>query len=409
MFPHTRRRFLKSAAAASAVLTFGPQVPTFLQAAAQATTGSHGRILVVVELAGGNDGLNTVVPLRSDDYRRLRPGLAVPAADTLRITDEAGLHPALQGFAKLLEAGQLAVVQGVGYDNPNRSHFESMDIWHTCQRKDELRVDGWLGRYLEQSRTTAGSDPSGLHVGSDKQPFALMSRQVRVPSIRSLEQFRLEGAGEQEFRQAVQQLTEARRTTDNDLLGFVQSSTSSALAASARIERTGKAYQPATVYPQTDLAEKLRTVARLIVAGLQTAVYYVQLDGFDTHAQQAPAHAALLRQLSDAVHAFVADMVAQGHGDRVLLLSFSEFGRRVAENASEGTDHGTAGPVFLAGTGVRAGLHGAHPALDQLVDGDLQHHTDFRQVYATVLERWLSCDSSAILKGDYQPVDALNG
>lgn len=409
MFPHTRRRFLKSAAAASAVLTFGPQVPAFLQAAAQATTGSHGRILVVVELAGGNDGLNTVVPLRSDDYRRLRPGLAVPAADTLRITDEAGLHPALQGFAKLLEAGQLAVVQGVGYDNPNRSHFESMDIWHTCQRKDELRVDGWLGRYLEQSRTTAGIDPSGLHVGSDKQPFALMSRQVRVPSIRSLEQFRLEGTGEQEFRQAVQQLTEARRTTDNDLLGFVQSSTSSALAASARIERTGKAYQPATVYPQTDLAEKLRTVARLIVAGLQTAVYYVQLDGFDTHAQQAPAHAALLRQLSDAVHAFVADMVAQGHGDRVLLLSFSEFGRRVAENASEGTDHGTAGPVFLAGTGVRAGLHGAHPALDQLVDGDLQHHTDFRQVYATVLERWLSCDSSAILKGDYQPVDALNG
>lgn len=405
MPPFNRRNFLRRAGAASAVLTLSGTAPAFLHAAAQENKSD--RILVVVELAGGNDGLNTIVPFADDNYRKLRPKLALPKSGVLEINDGLGFHPSLRGFADLLEAGRLAVVQGVGYDNPNRSHFESMDIWHTCLRKDEVRNDGWLGRFLDSSGRVVGGDPGGIHLGADKQPFALMSRTVRVPSIRTLDQFRLEGNSNEQFRMAVRELADARRGDENDLLNFVQSSTSSALTASERIDSAGKSYTPAEAYPQTQMGEKLQTIAKLINSGLQTAVYYVQLDGFDTHALQPDAHAGLLRQVGDAVSTFVKDLVAHGRGDQVMLMCFSEFGRRVAENASEGTDHGTAGPMFLAGTKVRPGLIGKHPKLSDLQDGDLKHHTDFRQVYATVLENWLGCDSRRILKGRYEPVDGI--
>ncbi len=397
----TRRNFLRRAGTGTALLSLGSMPPQFLQAAAdQAVAGKTGedRILVVIEMAGGNDGLNTVVPFADDAYRKARPGLALSEADVIRIDDSLGLHSSLRGFADLLNDGSLAIVQGVGYDNPNRSHFESMDIWHTCQRKDETRVDGWLGRFLESSGLPDGSDPGGLHLGADKQPFALMSRSVRVPSIRSLEQFRLNGVDREQFRAAVQELTAARGAEDNDLLGFVQSSTSSAIMASKRIEATGRKHRPSGEYPATGLGEKLKTVAGLIMSGLGTRIFYVQIDGFDTHAQQPNAHAGLLRQLGDAVRSFISDMAVQGQGDRVAVMCFSEFGRRVAENASEGTDHGTAGPMFVVGSKVRAGLIGAHPSLTDLQDGDLKHHTDFRQVYTSVLGQWLGCDPQPVVR-----------
>jgi len=403
--PSTRRQFLTTAAASS-VMTFGGTVPAFLRQAA-AEGRDDGRILVVVEMAGGNDGLNTVVPYDNDAYRKARPKLAIPKSDVLTIKDGLGLNPALSGFADLLQDGRLTIVQGVGYPNPNRSHFESMDIWHTCQRKEDNRIDGWLGRYLAETTATDFSDPAALHIGEDQQPFALMSRDIRVSSIRSLDQFRLEGNDSKQFRQVVKELSDARRESGNDLLGFVQSSTSSAIVASERIEAAGMKYQPSKPYPQNGLSKKLETVAKLISSGLKTPVYYVQINGFDTHAQQAGAHTSLLRQVSDSVSAFIGDMVAHGHGDRVLCLCFSEFGRRVEENASEGTDHGTAGPMFLAGTQVNPGLIGEHPNLNNLKDGDVQHHTDFRQIYAAVLTRWLSCDAEAALKGRFTAVDAI--
>ena len=402
----TRRQFLSTSAAASSVLTFGGVAPAVLQNAASRRKDSD-RILVVVEMAGGNDGLNTIVPYTDDDYRKARPKLAIPANDVLKIDNGLGFHPVMTGFADLLQDGQLSIVQGVGYDNPNRSHFESMDIWHTCQRKNESRIDGWLGRYLQQMDAATAADPEALHLGKDKQPFALMSRDVRVPSIRSLEQFRLNGADNKSFKTAVQDLAEARRKSDDGLLGFVQSSTSSALTASERIESAGMKYKPSGSYPSTGFAKKLQTVAKLIDSGLGTSVYYVRIDGFDTHAQQAGAHQSLLRQVSDGVSTFLKDIAAHGHGERVLCLCFSEFGRRVKENASAGTDHGTAGPVFIAGAKAKAGLVGRHPSLRRLKDGDLQHHTDFRQVYAAVLNNWLNCDSREILRGDYKPVDAI--
>jgi uncharacterized protein (DUF1501 family) len=401
----SRRTFLRSSAAASAVLTFGGPAPAALTAAALRSASQ--RILVVIELAGGNDGLNTIVPYLDDTYRKLRPRMALKQSDVFEIADDLGFHPALRGFADLLEAGRLAIVQGVGYPEPNRSHFESMDIWHTCQRKEEVRTDGWLGRMLDANAASAGSDPGGLHLGHDKQPFALMSRSVRVPSIRSLKEFHLRGTEDALFKAAVQQLADARRGDGNGLLDFVQSSTSSALAASERLESTGKSYKSSVTYPQAPLAEKLQTVAKLIASGLNTSVYYVQLDGFDTHSQQPEAHQGLLRQLGDGVKAFLDDIDALQQSERVTVMAFSEFGRRVEENASEGTDHGTAGPMFLAGAKVKPGLIGAHPSLSDLKDGDLQHHTDFRQVYATVLTKWFDCDADAILKGRFKPVDAF--
>lgn len=402
----TRRGFLQSTAAAGSVMTFGGVAPSFLQ---QALAGGakDGRILVVVEMAGGNDGLNTIVPYNDKRYRDARPKLAIAKSDVLKIENGLGFHPVMSGFADLLEQNKLAIIQGVGYDNPNRSHFESMDIWHTCQRKNENRTDGWIGRYLQETDRGTMTDPAALHLGGDKQPFALMSRDVRVPSIRSLDQFRLNGGDNKSFKQAVRELADARRESGNDLLGFVQSSTSSAITASERIESTGMKYKPSGEYPSSALSKKLQTVAKLIDAGLKTPVYYVRIDGFDTHAQQAGAHQSLLKQVTEAVSMFLKDIQAHDHADRVLCLCFSEFGRRVKENASAGTDHGTAGPVFLAGNGVKPGLIGKHPSLGSLKDGDLQHHTDFRQVYATVLENWLGCDSETVLRGKYRPVDAI--
>ena len=404
----SRRKFLAGSLATTGLMTFGRPAPAVLRAAA-AERSDQERILVVVELAGGNDGLNTVIPVKDDRYKAARPTLAIPSAEAISIGQDTALHPAMTGFADLLQQDRLAVVQGVGYPNPNRSHFESMDIWHTCQRKDAVRVDGWLGRYLESAAAQFGStDPQALHFGEDKQPFALMSRQVRVPSVGSLDEFRLLGREKGQFATAVKQLADARRAPTNDLLGFVQSSTSSAIEASERIEQAAMSDGPSSAYPGNRLSRKLQTVARMINSGLKTRVYYVQLNGFDTHARQAGAHTSLLRQVSGAVSAFVNDMVAHGHGDRVVCLCFSEFGRRVQENASEGTDHGTAGPVFLAGSPVKAGLHGDSPDLSDLIDGDLKHSIDFRRVYASVLSGWLNSRAESSLRGQYEPLDLFD-
>ncbi len=399
-----RRGFLRVSGAGAAVITFGGIAPGPLVAAAMEQTSD--RILVVIELAGGNDGLNTIVPYSDDAYYKARPELAISKSSVLKIDQEQGFHPALRGFADLLESDRLAIVQNVGYPEPNLSHFESMDIWHTCQRKNETRTDGWLGRFFEAS-PSASTDPIAIHLGHDKQPFALSSRNVRVPSIQSLEQFRLQGADDASFRKAVAELSDVRRSSDNDLLSFVQSSTSSAIAASERLGSSVRNREGAVAYPTTQLGTQLKTIAQLIASGLKTTVYYVQLNGFDTHSQQPDAHEGLLRQLGDATKAFLDDIAALQQSDRVVVMAFSEFGRRVEQNASDGTDHGTAGPMFLAGNGVRAGLFGKRPDLRKLKNGDLIFDVDFRQVYASVLKSWFGCDPKPLVFGDYQPIDIL--
>jgi uncharacterized protein (DUF1501 family) len=235
----------------------------------------------------------------------------------------------------------------------------------------------------------------------------LAAENVRVPSFASPESFRLNDGDNGKLGAAIRELASSGEGQSDPLLNFVQSSTQSALATSDRIVEALRDHHTPIKYPESALAKHLKTIAQLIDAGLKTRVYYVELDGFDTHSQQPAAHAALLQQLGDAMRAFVEDIEHYGHGKRTLVMTFSEFGRRVAENASQGTDHGAAAPMFLAGTRVRAGLVGEHPNLDELEDGDVKFHTDFRQIYATLLERWLGWSSKSVLGGTFKPIDTL--
>lgn len=410
----TRRDFLAATAGLSLV-SLAPELPRFLGASAHRTAASAAeaapaaadRILVVVQLSGGNDGLNTVVPFRDERYRQARPTLAIAEADLLKLNDQLGLHPSLRGFAKLWESGQLAVVQGIGYPNPNRSHFESMDIWHTARLTPAGRSTGWLGRCLDTVPDRAGHrDARAIHVGGEVQPLALTATHSAAASLRSADELRFERGPEGDRWQAVWEASGASHATGGGgLLDFVRTVSSSALATSQQLERAkAKGNESGANYPATDLGGKLKTVGQLIDSGLATRIYYAQLDGFDTHATQPAAHAGLLTQVGDALAAFQDDLVRRGHANRVMTVVFSEFGRRVAENASQGTDHGAAAPLFVVGAATRGGIVGEHPSLGDLDDGDLKYHTDFRRLYSGLLSQWLSVPSRSVLGEDFEPL-----
>jgi uncharacterized protein (DUF1501 family) len=409
----SRREFLTAGAASAAVVSSSTNVPGFLLHAAAGEARHNGdNVLVVLQLSGGNDGLNTVVPYADDIYHRNRFATRVDESDVLRIDDYVGLHPAMKGMAHLLENRRLAIVQGVGYANPNRSHFESMDIWHSARRDGGHRQVGWLGRYLDAS-ARLGDDSqvdgrlAAVHLGSEVQPLALAGLRIHAPSISSLDAFQLDDGGRAGQREAIQRLIDAPRAEAHDLVAYVRAAAQTAVASSRRVRKAMGSYSTPVKYPASGLAEKLRGVAQLIEAGLSMRVYYLALDGFDTHSEQTEAHAALLTELSESLAAFVDDLVHHGHDQRVLVMCFSEFGRRVKENASRGTDHGAAAPMFLAGGAVRGGLFGNHPDLSELADGDPRFHTDFRRVYATVLEHWLDVGSEPVLGDRFEPLPLL--
>ncbi len=408
--PFTRREFLATGATSAAVVSASTTVPGLLLRAAAATPkDQRDNILVVIQLSGGNDGINTVVPYGDDVYHRSRFATKIGEDQLHRIDDYVGFHPALEGFDKLIKEDRLSVIQGVGYDQPNRSHFESMDIWHTASREGGARQTGWLGRFFDGLPVLSdgpSGDVPGVHLGSENQPLALAGLRVHVPSIRSLDGFQLRGPDGQ-LRETIRRVVDAPRGDADDLIHFIQDTSQAALQASRRVREAIGDYQTDVEYPGTELAEKLRGVAQLIDAGLATRIYYVTIGGFDTHSEQSEAHAALLGELGNAVEAFLSDLARHGHQQRVLVMSFSEFGRRVKENASRGTDHGAAAPMFLAGGSVRGGLHGEHPSLTDLEDGDLRYHTDFRSVYATVAEDWLGVSGKALLGKDYPRLKLL--
>lgn len=413
----TRRAFLKGSLSSAALVALAPAVPQFLvNASARAAEGKGETILVVIQLSGGNDGLNTVIPYADDAYSKSRPSLRVGAEAVRKVDDSLGLHPSMEGFSKLLEAGQLGIIQGVGYPNPDRSHFSSMDVWHTARREAASRdmtevrshrATGWIGRCLDAH--FAGRDQvdvPGLHLGSGsgRLPLALVGEEVRVASVQALEGFKLDTGGDARIERAVRQAVAAPRDGRDDLISFLHRGTQSALESSRRVQEAAGGYKTDVKYPDSRLAGRLKTVAQLIDAGLSTRVYYLDLDGFDTHASQAAAHAGLLTELSSAVAAFVKDLEQHGHGRRVAVMTFSEFGRRLKENASQGTDHGAAAPMFIAGGRVKAGLIGRHPSMTDLDEGDLKFHTDFRSVYAGVLEHWLGVKSEPVLGAKFEPL-----
>jgi uncharacterized protein (DUF1501 family) len=406
-FVTTRRDFLTTGLGLVGV---GAAVPQFLVRTAMAgpTAKAGESVLVVLQLSGGHDGLSAVVPYRNDDYARHRTATRIAADEVLKIDDEIGLHPALTGFRELLDRRTFAVVQGVGYPNPNRSHFTSMDIWHTADNSGKPGQAGWLGRYADRLPRDATRI---VAVGSDRAPLAIQGREYVGLSVQRPESFRYQpGRFNPKLDEAHRQLGEqSAQAGGNPNLQFLARTAVDANAASDAIQRLARQRTGGPTYPPGQLASSLETVAALIAGGLSTRVYYVFQGGYDTHAGQRQRHDRLMADLGGAVAAFQKDLAEQGNADRVLTMAFSEFGRRVRENGTQGTDHGTAGPMFLAGPGVKPGLYGKHPSLaDADLDrGDLKFAIDFRSVYAAVLERWLRVPSRPVLGGVFPPVDCL--
>ncbi len=412
-----RRTFTSATLQGSTALAIGAAPPSgwmqSLSATLSSQPSSQDRVLVVIQLTGGNDGLNTIVPHTNELYYKARPKLAISKEDVLKFNSDIGLHPSMRGIASLIEDKKFCIVQGVGYPNPNRSHFESMDIWHSCQRKESRSSDGWLGRYFSQLNhpmSAVPTDSIGLHLGSEQLPLALVARGVQTPSLASIEQLRWKGKSESNIARAdTERMPSTKREvdTESNLLDFVSASTTAAMQASDRLEKALASPDSSGDFPNSQLGEKLKIVSRLLLAGLKTKVYYVTLDGFDTHANQLVAHSGLMRQWSEALRSFHQRLESAGLGERVLVLTFSEFGRRVAENASQGTDHGAAAPAFLSGPKLENTIVGIQPSLSELDDGDLKFHTDFRRVYATLIEDWLGVSSKNVLTEEHSKLSQL--
>jgi len=394
----TRRRFLHRGLAG---LSLAATAPQFLAATARASTeeGANGRILVVVQLSGGNDGLSTVVPWADPAYHENRKVIGIPEKEVLRLDEHVGLHPALTGFQALYGDGRLAIVQGAGYPNPNRSHFKSMDIWHTGDLGGRRRHTGWIGRAVDACCPADAGPEVVVNLG-ETIPYALEAEVHKPVAFDVAESYRW--AGNPQDAASFAGLNEAGKGTGT--VSWLHRVAVDARGSSDRIRTAATNYRPKHDYPSGGLARDLRTVAALIAGGLDTRVYYVSFGGFDTHNNQRARHDTQMRDWNGAVSAFFADLDAQGLSDRVLMMSFSEFGRRVHENGSAGTDHGVAGPMFLFGKSLRGGLHAEHPSLTDLDQGDLKMRVDFRSVYAAVLQRWVGADPAAVLGSSFEPL-----
>ena len=419
-FPHlptTRREFLNLSTKGIGLLAFSQFAPQFLvqsTLAAGPAPEKDRSILVLVQLAGGNDGLNTLVPFEDDNYYRLRPTLALPKDKLLRVSDSAGLHPSCTGLHELLQEGKLAIVQNVGYPNPNRSHFRSTEIWETASNSDEFSATGWVGRFLDNS--CAGvprdqADPVAIHLATNGVPQSFASAQIHSTFGVSA------GGGSRRENEESRKLLEsmigapgvdaapAATAADQGNANFLKQTLMDTLLTERKVQRMIGAYRPGLTYPATQIGNSLRNVAALIAAGLPTRVYFVALSGFDTHSGQANQHAMLLTQLSAALTAFQKDLEAKQLDSQVTTMTFSEFGRRPSENESRGSDHGTAAPLFVMGPRVQGGLHGTPPGLQLERNQDLTFSTDFRRVYAAALEHGLGCPAQAVLGGSFPPLE----
>jgi uncharacterized protein (DUF1501 family) len=369
---------------------------------------SENRVLVVVNLQGGNDGLNTVVPYASPAYYRYRPTLGVAPNDVLRIDAAIGLNPALAPLKAMYDKGLVAVVQGAGYPNPDHSHFRSTEIWQTAV-PDAYATTGWLGRYLD----TAGVPEQNLFNAAALAPVlpeVLIAQNVDVPAIDSLRGYGLtsDRDGDRGHRAAFAGVAgDTRLPFTSPFLASVAEIEDHAERGAAELPKLVGGYTTSAAYPATPLGRSLALAAQIIGSKLGTRVLYVQHGSFDTHVSQKATQDRLLRELADGLAAFYADLAAHGNDKRTLTMTFSEFGRRVAENANRGTDHGEAAPMFLIGGGVRGGLYGSHPSLDRLDDGDAIYTVDFRSVYATVVEKWFGRPAQSVISGSFPALAVL--
>ena len=439
----TRREFLRTTVLGSALSW---TVPSFLantfaalqtqaaDSATQVATGKDSTILVVLQMAGGNDGINTVVPFANDYYHQARPRIGLTAQQVLKLNSDIGFHGGMTGFKDLFDAGHLAVVQGVGYPNPTRSHFRSTEIWQTASDSDKVENYGWLGRYFDNC--CSGADPTvGVTIGNqlteaffaktptgicfnNPQSYRFMANGRRGPNGADLTEEAYEKMNEVDTTGAtldansggsIGMLASAMPMQGGKTVDFIERTALDAQISSDKVRDIAGRVQNQAVYPASQPGNSLKLVAKLIGGGLPTRIYYVSQGGYDTHTNQLPTQQRLLKELGDSVKAFVDDLQAQGNLSRVLVMTFSEFGRRVSDNANGGTDHGAAAPMFVVGNRLKAGLLGTYPSLapQDLFEGDIKFTVDFRSVYAGVLESWLKVPSAPILGRPFAPVQLV--
>ncbi len=413
----TRREFL---AQGLGIIGVGASLPNFLvQTALAGPNANPGqKILVVIQLSGGHDSISAVVPFASDDYASARRTTRIQPNEVIKINDEVGLHPNLKGFKDLLDQQAFAAVPGIGYPNPNRSHFTAMDNFHRGNNSNlpaTSTTNGWLGRYVDQAFPSNLDPVLTLAIGAEKAPRAIQGRAHPGLSLARPESFRYLGdRGVPRLSEAYRRFNQsaAEGASPDSSLAFVARTAVDANACSDAILRMAAQRRSNVTYPtNSSLATSLQTVASLIAGGLGTRVYYVFQGGYDTHAGQRVRHDRLMTELSDAVVAFQRDLTQQNNANRVLSISFSEFGRTFRENNSQGTDHGTAGAMLLFGPALKPGVYGRIPGLAQAdrveSGGEMRHTTDFRSVYATVLEKWLNTNSQQILGGNFPLLNFL--
>lgn len=394
-----RKEFLQIGSLATASL----MLPKFLKAfEGQAMVPPGNKVVVVLQLSGGNDGLNTVVPIANDLYYKARPRLGIQKSKALMLNDETGLHPALTGLKELFDDGSLGIINSVGYPNPDRSHFRSMDIWHTASQSSEYWNTGWLGRYLDAQCSGCDKPTQGIEIDD---VLSLSMKGEHIKGIAVKDPRRLYGTANEKFFRDVMK----NHAGDNDeTVDYLYKTLSETLSSADYIFKQSRLHPSSAEYPKTGLGNSLKTIASLIFSDINTKVYYVSLGSFDTHINQDMQQQRLFTEMSDAVRAFTNDLKANHRFDDVLLFTFSEFGRRVSQNASGGTDHGTANNMFLVSGGLKKkGLINQLPDLSDLNEGDLKHQVDFKNVYATILDRWLKADSKKILGKTYSNMDFI--
>jgi uncharacterized protein (DUF1501 family) len=395
-----RKEFIQIGSLATASML----VPKFLKAFEGSLMVPPGnKVVVILQLSGGNDGLNTVIPVRNDLYYKARPKLGIDRVKALSLTDEAGLHPALTGFKELYDEGGLAILNNVGYPNPDRSHFRSMDIWHTASQANEYWTTGWVGRYLDAQCNGCDKPTQAIEL-DDVLSLSLKGGIIKGIAVKDPK--RLYGtANEKFFRDVMRNYADEKGEQPVDYLYKTMAET---LSSADYIFKQSRMHPTNATYPNTGLGNSLKTIASLIYSDINTKVYYVSLGSFDTHIAQEGQQQRLFTEMNDAVKAFIKDLKSNGRFDDVLLFTFSEFGRRVAQNASNGTDHGTANNMFFISGGLKQkGLINELPNLADLEEGDLKYKIDFKSAYATVLKKWLNADDKAILMKQYEYLNFL--
>jgi len=395
-----RKEFIQLGSLATASM----MVPKFLKAFERPSMAPPGnKVLVVLQMSGGNDGLNTVIPIGNDIYYRSRPKLGIEKGKALALTDDVALHPSLVGFKELYDDGSLGIMNSVGYPNPDRSHFRSMDIWQTASESKSYISTGWLGRYLDAQCHQCDKPTQALEL-DDVLSLALKGDQMKGIALKDPQ--RLFNTSHQDYFKDI--MAGHKSTTQDQPIDYLYKTMAETLSSAEYIFQQSKLHPSSQEYPKTAIGKSLQTIASLIFSDINTKVYYLSIGSFDTHVNQQNQQERLFTEMNDAVKSFVTDLKSNNRFQDVMLMTFSEFGRRVVQNASGGTDHGTANNMFLISGGLKQkGLINEMPDLNDLDQGDLKYKIDFKNVYATMLNKWLGADDKTILGKNFSHLDFI--